>query len=212
MDEGRLIRTGIALLMTLGFAACETAPEAPDPGLAAVPADPAPAGPAPAAGPSAPAASIGSEAEAPEEVVPAVQLAYALVPPDSKSLAPGHGSEEYRIDLPTLTFEFNSATLTPQGRSQLDELGEALTYETAGPYRFRLTGHTDTAGPKEVNETLSWARAEAARDYLIQEYDIDAARIEIDGRGEDNPVMPTGDDVADWRNRRVEVVNLGPAA
>ena len=217
MSHVRPASTVMLSLLGLGLAACGGAPDAPDPANAAA-APPVVEAPPPATSPAMPAEvtsdappAASSDAEAPEEVMPAVQLAYALVPPDSKGLSPGEGAGEYRVDLPTVTFEFNSATPTPQGRAQLDELAAALNYDTAAPYRFLVTGHTDTAGPKDVNETLSWARAEAARDYLIQEHGIDPDRLEIDGRGERNLAWPTEDEVPQWRNRRVEVVNLGLA-
>lgn len=216
MTHVRPATTVMVSILGLGLAACASAPDAPDPPATAA-ARPAVEAPPPVAtSPAVPAGvpsgappASSSDAEAPEEVMPAVQLAYALVPPDSKGLSPGEGAGEYRVDLPTVTFEFNSATPTPQGRAQLDELAAALNYDTAAPYRFLVAGHTDTAGPKDVNEALSWARAEATRDYLIQEHGIDPARLEIDGRGEEDLAWPTEDEVAQWQNRRVEVINLG---
>jgi OOP family OmpA-OmpF porin len=198
----------VIVVLTCGLLACAGAPDQAREMVPGTVSD----YPDPAAGPSAATTGGGSDAEAPEEVVPAIQIAYALVPPDPKGLTPGEGSEEYRIDLPTITFKFESARLTSQGRAQLDQLAKALKYDSAALYRFRLAGHTDTAGPSEFNEALSWARAEAARTYLVERGDVDPARIEVQGHGERVLAWPTEDNVPQWRNRRVEVINLGPAS
>ena len=48
------------------------------------------------------------------------------------------------------------------------------------------------------------ARAERVRDLLIAE-GLDPTLIEVDSHGENNPLIPTADEIAEPRNRRVEV-------
>ena len=48
------------------------------------------------------------------------------------------------------------------------------------------------------------ARAKAVRDQLVEQ-GFDPARIELAGRGEREPLVPTADEVPEPKNRRVEV-------
>ena len=67
-----------------------------------------------------------------------------------------------------------------------------------------VIGHTDRVGTLESNDALSAKRAEFIRDKLIA-IGVPAARIESSGRGEREPLVPTDDEVAEPRNRRVEI-------
>ena len=59
------------------------------------------------------------------------------------------------------------------------------------------------------NQALSERRAAAVRNFLMQRYNVDAARLTAVGMGESQPLVPTGDEVAQPRNRRVQIVNVG---
>ena len=106
-------------------------------------------------------------------------------------------------------FAANSADLTPAARATLDELGRALSSNELSGYRFRIEGHTDTVGTVEANRSLSERRAEAVVQYLANTYHVDRARLEAVGMGEDDLAVPTGPQVSEPRNRRVQVVNVG---
>ncbi|MDH4050532.1 MAG: OmpA family protein [Rubrivivax sp.] len=67
-----------------------------------------------------------------------------------------------------------------------------------------VIGHTDTVGNDAFNDTLSRQRAEVVRKALI-ERGIAADKVAAIGRGKREPVVPTGDGVAEPRNRRVEI-------
>jgi len=67
-----------------------------------------------------------------------------------------------------------------------------------------VIGHTDTVGAAEANDRLSAQRAERVKGFLV-EIGIPAARIQVAGRGEREPLVPTADNVAEARNRRVEI-------
>lgn len=68
-----------------------------------------------------------------------------------------------------------------------------------------VVGHTDSVGSREYNMTLSMNRANAIRDLLIRN-GVDAGHIRTTSHGKENPLVPTGDNVNEPRNRRVEVV------
>jgi outer membrane protein OmpA-like peptidoglycan-associated protein len=65
-------------------------------------------------------------------------------------------------------------------------------------------GHTDRVGNAQQNDALSLQRAERARELLVR-MGIPPARITTVGRGEREPLVPTDDEVAEPRNRRVEI-------
>jgi len=101
-----------------------------------------------------------------------------------------------------LYFISGTDILTEESRRQLPMIFDSLK-EYPAP-EVTVTGHTDRTGSAEINARLALARAEAIRDLLVRE-GLDAALIQVDSHGETNPVVPTPDDVAEPRNRRVEV-------
>ena len=115
------------------------------------------------------------------------------------------------IDL-WINFEFDSARLTPSGRDQADTLGDALldlaAYERGRGLSIVLVGHTDTQGARAYNDRLSLRRAEAVRDYLVDGFGLDPrdVDIEVEGRGERDPMSSLETDAAHALNRRVEVI------
>jgi len=106
-------------------------------------------------------------------------------------------------------FATNSATLTPQARKTLEQLGTALTSQDLASYKFRIEGHTDTVGSPKANQALSQRRADAVADYLEQTFAIPASRLEASGKGEEGLVVPTPPQTPELRNRRVEIINIG---
>jgi outer membrane protein OmpA-like peptidoglycan-associated protein len=111
----------------------------------------------------------------------------------------------------TLTFESGSAALTDGAMKRLDALGTALSSSQLSTFKFLIEGHTDTVGTPDTNMSLSQRRAEAVAAYLEQKFSITSARIQTVGRGQDDLAVQTGPGVPEVRNRRVQVVNLGPA-
>jgi len=68
-----------------------------------------------------------------------------------------------------------------------------------------VIGHTDTVGTDAFNDTLSLQRAEVVRKALLAR-GIAAENIVVIGRGKREPMVATGDGVAEPRNRRVEIL------
>jgi outer membrane protein OmpA-like peptidoglycan-associated protein len=109
----------------------------------------------------------------------------------------------------TVNFQNGSAELTPDAMRTLDELGAALSSPALSSFRFRIEGHTDTVGSSSYNLSLSQQRAARVAEYLERKFGVTAARLEAVGRGQQAPLVQTGDQVAEPRNRRVQVINLG---
>jgi len=138
---------------------------------------------------------------------PVTQASSRSVQPGKGTVAPS-ATAAPSVNM-TVNFATGSAELTPQAVDALDRLGTALSDETLATYRFRVEGHTDTVGTHEYNYQLSRRRAIAVVDYINAKFSVAATRLEPVGMGSDRPVVPTADQVAEARNRRVQVVNLG---
>lgn len=104
-----------------------------------------------------------------------------------------------------INFESNSADLEDDARKDLDVVGLALSDERLGDKRFRLVGHTDHQGDAGYNMALSKSRAASAREYLVENYEIDPSRLDFEGEGESSPMLNGQDERAMRRNRRVEL-------
>ncbi|MGE5698674.1 MAG: OmpA family protein [Deltaproteobacteria bacterium] len=101
-----------------------------------------------------------------------------------------------------LYFKHDSAELTAESRSRLKEVMRAT--RARAPVDVSVVGHTDTVGDKPYNYQLSLKRAKAVAAILAAE-GLDPSILEIASHGKDNPLIPTGDQVSEPRNRRVEV-------
>jgi outer membrane protein OmpA-like peptidoglycan-associated protein len=92
--------------------------------------------------------------------------------------------------------------LTPDSRLLLGRILDEIARRPAP--EIVVIGHTDRVGALAYNDALSLRRAERVRDELVK-VGIAADRIRVAGRGEREPLVPTADEVAEARNRRVEI-------
>jgi outer membrane protein OmpA-like peptidoglycan-associated protein len=126
-----------------------------------------------------------------------------LADPKTRYLA-----EEARRTLPLaplhflLYFEFGSEQMTAASRAHLESILRAARNRPAP--EVVVVGHTDTAGAADRNVVLARRRAVAVRDVLLRAQ-VDPAVVEVRSHGEAELLIDTGDDVAEARNRRVEV-------
>jgi peptidoglycan-associated lipoprotein len=98
----------------------------------------------------------------------------------------------------TVTFAFNSATLTPEAQTVLRE--QANWIRQFPEIRFRVYGHTDLVGSNAYNQALGLRRARAVVAYLGSQ-GISTSRLEaVASFGETQPVIAT--DQPEMRNRR----------
>lgn len=101
-----------------------------------------------------------------------------------------------------LNFIFGTDQLTPESsRALADVMAEVARRPDP---EVMVIGHTDRVGGMEKNDALSLQRAERIREALLG-LGISPASIEAVGRGERDPLVPTEDEVAEPRNRRVEI-------
>lgn len=129
--------------------------------------------------------------------------------------------QEMVIDL-TIFFEFDSALLKTESKSQVDalctaiqtneEAKAALALQTDGSEAqvvvasqssYQIIGHTDSSGSVQYNLSLSQARADEVVRYMVRECGIDGNILQAVGMGEAKLKDPS-DPRADT-NRRVEI-------
>jgi outer membrane protein OmpA-like peptidoglycan-associated protein len=68
-----------------------------------------------------------------------------------------------------------------------------------------VVGHTDSVGSDPSNDALALRRANTVRALLIVRGFASESIVAV-GRGKREPLYPTGDGVAEPRNRRVEII------
>jgi outer membrane protein OmpA-like peptidoglycan-associated protein len=101
---------------------------------------------------------------------------------------------------------FNEGTdeLTAGSRQEIAGVFAEIARRPAETVEVVVIGHTDRMGTMQFNDALSRQRAERVRTELVR-LGASADRITIAGRGEREPLVPTDDEVAEPRNRRVEI-------
>ncbi|MGL4320712.1 MAG: OmpA family protein [Paracoccaceae bacterium] len=99
-------------------------------------------------------------------------------------------ADRFNAEVPnTITFEFNSSTLTPEARAVLDK--QASWISQFPEIRFRVYGHTDLVGSNAYNQALGLRRAQAVVAYFATK-GISRSRVEaVSSFGETQPVVAT---------------------
>lgn len=107
-------------------------------------------------------------------------------------------SGEWRIN-----FDVGRATIRPEAKDVLEQIYNLLIQ--AEDSKLELVGHTDNTGTQEGNYSLSTARAETVRSYLVRR-GIPASRFQkVDGKGQDEPVADNNTAAGKAQNRRVVI-------
>ena len=101
-----------------------------------------------------------------------------------------------------LYFEPGGARLTAESAALLPQIVAATGQRPA--VDMSIIGHTDTAGKAEANEALALKRATAVAE-LFKEAGLKVEALTVESHGERNLLVPTPDNTAEARNRRVEV-------
>lgn len=102
-----------------------------------------------------------------------------------------------------LYFKSDSVQLLPASVQLLPEIVD--TIQQRAPTRISVVGHSDTLGDKAYNLDLSKRRATAVKQQLVDR-GVDDTVMDVSSHGEENPLVKTADNVANTKNRRVEVI------
>jgi outer membrane protein OmpA-like peptidoglycan-associated protein len=105
-------------------------------------------------------------------------------------------------------FRSGSFELLPGARERLAKVsGIVLAYPSL---HVAVEGHTDSVGSDDYNQQLSEHRAQAVRDYFVQQ-GINSTSVEAHGYGKTEPIATNDTAEGRQQNRRVELVLSGDA-
>ncbi|MBA3562927.1 MAG: OmpA family protein [Gammaproteobacteria bacterium] len=128
----------------------------------------------------------------------------------TQDLALEETDTEIRIDLAAdVLFAFDSAELQPQAAATLQQAAAVIRERATGT--VRIEGHTDAKGDDAYNQALSERRANAVRDWFVNEGGLSDLSFATRGFGESVPLAPnakpdgTDDPEGRQKNRRVEI-------
>ena len=134
---------------------------------------------------------------------PSALLGYAPAPRNRRPAAPPPAPPAPRKGA-TLTgpnFDFDKATLRPEGQTKVRAAADALRGTND---RVMVTGYTDSVGSDAYNLRLSERRAQTVRDALVAG-GVASTRITAKGMGKSNPVASNETAEGRAQNRRVEI-------
>lgn len=100
-------------------------------------------------------------------------------------------------------FDFDQSTLGPGAESVLDAVAQEVA-SRPGITMIKVVGHADTSGPKSYNQKLAMRRANTVRDALVGR-GVDAGKLMVESRGEEELMVQTADNVREPANRRAEI-------
>ena len=103
----------------------------------------------------------------------------------------------------SIEFELGSARISPVSTQTLEKITRDLV--VAENLLVSINGHTDNTGSEDGNITLSQARANAVRDWLISKDPSFKNKITTNGFGQDQPIASNATAAGRAKNRRVEI-------
>jgi len=101
-----------------------------------------------------------------------------------------------------LYFKLNSIKLTDESEKVLTDALKAMNERS--PCMVDIIGHTDTTGSNRKNVIFSLKRAKYIAD-IIREKDIKVVSLTAKGYGEEDLLVKTADNIAESKNRNVEI-------
>lgn len=114
--------------------------------------------------------------------------------------------EEGKFSTTGILFDFQSAVIKPESYAVVKDIASVLKENPS--IRVKVIGHTSSDGDDNANMELSKKRAEAVKDLLVNEFGLDAGRLESEGKGETQPVADNKTKEGKVLNRRVEFIKL----
>lgn len=100
----------------------------------------------------------------------------------------------------SINFDSGSAEIPADAVATLDQAASILAEDGRS---LRIIGHTDSTGDAAANRTLSDARAEAVRDFLIAK-GVASGSLNSYGMGQDQPIADNASEAGRAANRRIE--------
>ncbi len=131
---------------------------------------------------------------------PVVEVAPVAPTPVVEPQQPQELTEDLNMEL-RVFFDTNKSNIKDQYKPEIAKVAEKLVeYPNA---TARIEGHTDNTGPRALNERLSLARANSVKSALVNEYNVDPARLSTQGFAWDQPIADNSTKEGRAMNRRV---------
>lgn len=109
----------------------------------------------------------------------------------------------YSVD-ETVLFDTDKADIKPTAAEALQQITGSIG-QRYGTQQVRVMGFADSRGDKSYNKELSEKRAEAVKNYLVNNGKIAADRVSVEPMGEAMPVASNATAAGRQENRRVEI-------
>ncbi|MEM9526018.1 MAG: OmpA family protein, partial [Bacteroidota bacterium] len=109
------------------------------------------------------------------------------------------------VYLPMIYFPLNQSTVKYSDYGILSSVARVLQGNPG--MRMVIRGYTDRVGNAANNEVLSYRRAKAVVDHLVNQHGISRDNLILQYRGEDNAIVPLD---KSYVNRRVEFLTANP--
>ena len=108
------------------------------------------------------------------------------------------------IRLKAIRFPVGKDYIMPSNYSMLNKVQRAI--RTFGEPEVVIEGHTDSTGPKALNEHLSQRRAEAVREYFVANGTLTRDAISAIGYGSEQPLVSNKTAKGRAINRRIDIL------
>jgi outer membrane protein OmpA-like peptidoglycan-associated protein len=120
------------------------------------------------------------------------------------------GNDEYTIYGlgENILFATNKNSIQPDAEKQLKQVSSSLNKRFKN-VDIAVYGNTDATGNADQNKALGEKRAEAVKEWLIKNGNIDSSKITIHSKGQSDPVASNATAKGRHMNRRVEIVAMG---
>ena len=143
-----------------------------------------------------------------QEKVASLERKIALLIAASKISASAIKFTEKEITINILAHHLFSPTMEIKnpGKQTLIEISSLLN--TYPDYQVIVRGHTDSTGNPASNQVLSEKRAQKVTEYLVDNHNVNPARITAVGLGSSQPVASDDTEAGRMLNRRVEIVMI----
>lgn len=120
-------------------------------------------------------------------------------PPAPKPVPPPKAAPVFE----NVYFNEKKTNIDPMAAKALDRDGEMLKENP--DIKVEIGGHTDSLGSEKENRKISEKRAESAKKYLMDKFNIPGDRMIVKGYGSSKPIADNGTKEGRAKNRRVEI-------
>jgi outer membrane protein OmpA-like peptidoglycan-associated protein/uncharacterized protein YidB (DUF937 family) len=120
------------------------------------------------------------------------------------ALKPGYSAQDLTsaLNLEIINFSTGSAQIPDYSTAYLNKAAEVIKIAPSG-LTIEVAGHTDNTGDPAANLVLSQQRADAVRNYLVQQ-GVAQTALTAKGYGDTKPIATNETEEGRFRNRRIE--------